>query len=489
MSVVDPLGARPPVEVELTEREEATVATKTATGGLSRITIVAPRTRMDLALPSDVPLADLLPTLLRYAGEDLADEGVRHGGWALARLGGQPLDGGRTAAQLGIRDGEVLYFNPRAAATPEIVFDDVVDAVATATNQRAGTWQVGTTRAFSVLLAGLTLAAGAAVTLLAGPPQLPGALAALLVAVALVVTAAVLSRAVGDSRTGAVLAVAGIGYAAVSGLLVLGGDRGLTELASPHVLLAGTAVVLFGAVAALAVGDRMPLFLGAVAVGAAAGFGALLCLALGIDAAAAAAVVATVAFATVPMLPMTAYRLARLPVPSIPTGPDDLKTDTETVDGRRVLRQSERADEFLTGLLWTVSLLVLGSQVVLAVDGRLPAVLLCLVLALLSLLRARPFIGRAQRTPVLVAGTAGLLLTAAAVFAAGSPAVRLGVVLGGLLLTTVVSLIYGLTVAGKRISPVWGRVLDIVEILLIVALVPLAVWVCGAYGWIVNLRP
>ncbi|MEU5670390.1 EsaB/YukD family protein, partial [Micromonospora sp. NPDC047753] len=49
------------------------MATKTATGGLSRITIVAPRTRMDLALPSDVPLADLLPTLLRYAGEDMAD--------------------------------------------------------------------------------------------------------------------------------------------------------------------------------------------------------------------------------------------------------------------------------------------------------------------------------------------------------------------------------------------------------------------------------
>ncbi|NED57979.1 type VII secretion integral membrane protein EccD, partial [Micromonospora aurantiaca] len=154
------------------------MATKTATGGLSRITIVAPRTRMDLALPSDVPLADLLPTLLRYAGEDLADEGVRHGGWALSRLGGQPLDGGRTAAQLGVRDGEVLYFNPRAATAPEIVFDDVVDAVATSTTQRAGAWQVGTTRTFAVLLAASALAAGAVATLLTGPPQLPGAAAA-----------------------------------------------------------------------------------------------------------------------------------------------------------------------------------------------------------------------------------------------------------------------------------------------------------------------
>ncbi|WP_112622277.1 type VII secretion integral membrane protein EccD, partial [Micromonospora saelicesensis] len=161
------------------------MATKTATGGLSRITIVAPRTRMDLALPSDVPLADLLPTLLRYAGEDMADEGARHGGWALSRLGGAPLDGGRTAAQLSVRDGEVLYFNPRSDAAPEIVFDDVVDAVATATNQRPGAWQVGATRSFAVVFAAAAFGAGALAALFAGPPHLPGALAALLFAVAL----------------------------------------------------------------------------------------------------------------------------------------------------------------------------------------------------------------------------------------------------------------------------------------------------------------
>ncbi|SCE79103.1 type VII secretion integral membrane protein EccD [Micromonospora mirobrigensis] len=465
------------------------MATKTATGGLSRITVVAPRTRMDLALPSDVPLADLLPTLLRYAGEDLADEGVRHGGWSLARLGGPPLDGGRTPTQLGIRDGEVLYFNPRAAAAPEIVFDDVVDAVATATNQRPGAWQVDTTRSFSVLFTGVTLAAGAAATLFAGPPQLPGALAALLVAVALLVGAAVLSRAAGDSRTGALLGLAGTGFAAVGGLLVLAGDRTLGELASAHVLLAATAVAVFGALAALAVGDRLPLFVGATSVGAAVALGAVVCPVFGATPAAAAAIVATVAFGTLPMLPMAAYRLARLPVPSIPTGPDDLKTDAETVDGRQVLRLSERADQFLTGLLWTVALLVLGGELVLAVDGRLPAVLLCLVLAVLSLLRARPFVGRAQRTPVLLAGTAGLVLAGWATFTAGGLGTRLGVVLGGLLLAAVVSLIYGLTVAGKPISPLWGRMLDIVEILVIVSLVPLAVWVCGLYGWIVNLRP
>ncbi|MEU5779614.1 type VII secretion integral membrane protein EccD [Micromonospora lupini] len=465
------------------------MATKTATGGLSRITIVAPRTRMDLALPSDVPMADLLPTLLRYAGEDLADDGVRHGGWALSRLGGAPLDGGRTAAQLGVRDGEVLYFNPRSASAPEVVFDDVVDAVATATTQRPGSWQVGATRSFAVLFAAAAFGAGALAALFTGPPHLPGALATLLVAVALLVGAAVLSRAAGDSGTGSVLAMVGLGHAGTGGLLLLAGDRKLTELASPHVLLAATAVVVAGAVAVVAVGDRYPLFFSAIGVAAGTGLGALLCLAFGIDAAAGASVVAAVAFGLVPALPMVAYRLARLPVPSIPTGPDDLKTDSESVDGRQVLERSDRADQFLSGLLWTVSLLVLGAQLVLALDGSLPAVLLCLVLALLSLLRARPLLGRAQRVPVLLAGTVGLGLTAAATFAGGSLPVRLGLVLGGLLLAAVVSLIYGLSVAGKRISPVWGRLLDIVEIMLIIALVPLAVWVGGLYGWIVNLRP
>lgn len=465
------------------------MATKTATGGLSRVTIVAPRTRMDLALPSDVPLADLLPTLLRYAGEDLADQGARHGGWSLTRLGGQPLDGGHTPSQHGIRDGEVLYFNPRNAAAPEVVFDDVVDAVATATNRRPGGWQVATTRKFSMLFASGALLGGAAVALFAGPPQLPGALVALLVAIGTLITATVLSRAAGDSTTGSVLALVSLVYAAVGGLLLLAGDRPLEALSTPHVLMAATALVIFGAVSALAVGDRAPLFFGATAIGAAIGLGAMLCIAFGMSAAAAAAVLATVAFAALPALPMTAYRLARLPIPSIPTGPEDLKTDTETFDSRQVLSLSERADQFLTSLLWTVSLVVLGGEVILALDGRLPAVLLCAVLALLSMLRARPFIGRAQRFPVLAAGSLGLGLAAAATFGPAPVLIRLGAIVGGLLLAAVISIVYGLTVAGKHISPVWGRTLDIVEILLIVSVVPLAAWVCGLYGWISNIRP
>jgi len=105
------------------------------------------------------------------------------------------------------------------------------------------------------------------------------------------------------------------------------------------------------------------------------------------------------------------------------------------------------------------------------------------------MLRARPLIARAQRAPVLLAGTAGLILAGGAVFTSGSLPVRLAGVVGVALLAAAISLVYGLSVAGKRISPIWGRLLDIVEILLIIAVVPLAAWVGGLYGWILNVRP
>src|ERR1700712_1867957 len=56
-------------------------------GGLTRVTIVAPRGQADLALPSGVALASLLPVLLTQTGTDVRAGGPDNG-WALSRLGG-----------------------------------------------------------------------------------------------------------------------------------------------------------------------------------------------------------------------------------------------------------------------------------------------------------------------------------------------------------------------------------------------------------------
>src|SRR5262245_23945509 len=138
--------------------------------GLSRITLVAPKTRIDLALPSDVPLADLLPTLLHYAGDDVAGTAAPEG-WGLSRLGGLALDSSRTPAQLEVRDGELLYLRPHGREAPMLIFDDVVDAVATATTDRSGRWNPSATRIFGLALGALALLGGVAVLVLTGPPQ------------------------------------------------------------------------------------------------------------------------------------------------------------------------------------------------------------------------------------------------------------------------------------------------------------------------------
>ncbi|WP_433207142.1 type VII secretion integral membrane protein EccD [Dactylosporangium sp. CS-047395] len=460
-----------------------------ASGGLSKVTIVAPQSRVDLALPADVPIADLLPTLLRYARPDLADDGVSHGGWVLSRLGGVPLDSSRTSAQLDIRDGEMLFFTPRAQAAPEVVFDDVVDAVATGTQERGGRWQAANARRFALGLGVAALLAGALVALAAGPPQLPGALVALAVAVALVLTALIASRALSDSRSGVAFGLVGVVYGGIGGLLVLAGGRSLGDLTAAHVLVGGAAVAVFASLAAVAVADATQVFLAAAAVGVAICLGAAVDLVFGGSPAAGAAVVFALAFALLPATPMLAYRMARLPIPTVPNDPEELRADATTVDGQRVLAQSKRADDFLTAMLGWVAAVGLGAAVILAIGHTLASLILCSVLALLLLIRARWFLGLGQRLPLLIAGSAALGAVALAGFLETSAMQRLTLVLGTLIVLAVISVGYGLSGAGRRISPVWARVLDIIETVLIVSVVPLVLWVCDLYGWIRSIEP
>jgi len=464
------------------------VSVATVTGaGLSRVTIVAPQTRVDLALPTDVPFADMLPILLRYAGEGLADDPNARDGWTLSRLGGVTLDSSRTPSQLEVRDGEMLYLRPRRAEVPELAFDDVVDAVATATLERAGRWKPATTRFFGVTLGVVSLVGAATAVLFAGPPQLTSGLFALGAASALLIAALVASRAFGQSRLGVVFAMVALGYAGVGGLLVGAGEQPVTGLSSPHLLLAGASLLIATSIATVAVADAGPLFLGTgVCVGALI-IGAGICFTTGAPAASGAAIVAAISFAWLPALPMVAYRLARMPIPSVPTGPEDLKTDTETVDGARVLAQSERADAYLAALLGALAVIGTGCGLVVASAG-LPGVLLATVLGLLMLARARWFISRRQRLPLLIAGTLTLAATIAEVYLVGSYLERLVVVPGLLTLIAAVGLVVGLAAAERRPSPLAGRVLDIVEVLLIVAIVPLAAWASGLYGWVRTLR-
>lgn len=459
------------------------MATATS-AGFSRVTIVAPRTRVDLALPTDISFADMLPTLLRHAGDGLADDPTAREGWTLSRLGGPPLDTARTPGQLEIRDGEFLYLRPRGAEAPELAFDDVVDAVATATNDRSGRWRQSSTQSFGITLAVIALIAGAAAILFAGPPLLLAGVVAIGAAVALLLAGVVLSRGFGRSPVGMVFALVGMVYAAVGGLLIGGGDLPLLGLGAPHILIAAGVVLVYSVSSIVAVAHGSPVFLSAAICAGALLLGTLVCFTTGTPAATGAAGIVAFAFAWLPALPMISYRLARLPIPSIPTGPDDLKTDTETVDGRRVLARSDRADEYLAALLGALAVLGVGGSLVLAISGGLPGILLAAVLGLLMLARARWFISRRQRLPLLISGTATLGLTLVGLYLAASQIIQLVAVPAVLAIVAAVATAFGVSRSERRSSPVAGRALDIVEVLLILAVVPLAAWASGLYGWV-----
>jgi type VII secretion integral membrane protein EccD len=460
----------------------------TTAPGLTRVTVVAPRGRIDLAIPTDLPVAHLLPTLLRYSGDELADTGAAQGGWTLSRLGAAPLDSGRTVGQHDIRDGEVLYFTLRSNAVPEVVFDDVADALAVATQDRAGQWTLASTRRTSIVIASAALLGGAAALLFIGPPQVIGGAVGLAMALMLVVTATILSRFGRLPRAAILFALVAVCYAGVGGLLLLGGERTLTELDAEHVLVGATSWTIFAAVLTVLMGTATPLLLGATAAGAILGLSAGVSIMFGTSPAGVAAIVAAIALACVPLLPMLASRLARVPIPAVPTGPEDLKADEEVLDGTLLRARADRADGFLTALIGSTAAILLGAEIVLALTGGLPGLVFCAVLGTVLMLRARPFASRQPRLAVLGAGAIGLGLVAVGLYLGSDSLIRLTVVLGGLVVIAIISLGYGLGVAGKRIAPIWGRFLDIFEIILIVGAIPLAVWVSGLYAWIRAIK-
>ena len=239
---------------------------------LCRVTIIAPRTRVDMALPVDVPLADLLPTLLRHAGEDLPDAGLVHSGWVLQRMGETPLDPARTVSSLGVRDGEILHFRPRQAQLPELAFDDVVDAIATASRDRSDRWQPSTTRAFSFAVVAGALALGALALALSGPPWTIPTLSGAVLTLATLITGTALSRAMADARAGAVLGYLAVPFGLFTGLVSLAGHRSLTELGAAQLLVGCAAALVVAATAGFGIVEGGPNFLG---VAVTASFGVL----------------------------------------------------------------------------------------------------------------------------------------------------------------------------------------------------------------------
>jgi len=453
---------------------------------LCRITVVGPSRRVDIALPGYVSFADLFPAVARYAGLDGPDVVGEKGGWVLQRLGQEPFPPAMTPLQVGLQDGEMIYLRPHRAQLPPTAFDDVADVIATGLNEQPGRWAARHIRFVALGVSAAALAAGAVFVLRAGPPWRVPAVTAALVAVALVVAAVAVARAVGDSRAGALLGYLALPYAFLAGLLGPAGSSTLGHLGAAQMLSAFSAAAL-AAVAAAAASGEVPLFFGSACAALLGVIGAWVGYAFGIGFDGAAAVIVVPALALTPLIPAISFRMARMTLPEVPRHADDLRRDTLTVDGAEVFDRTAAADRFVTGAASGIGLVAAGAELGLAFARSWLGLVTCAVLACALLLRSRLFHGLVQRLWLLAPGYGGLVLLAAGAFRGHGQAQHLAVALGPLLAGVALVVGLGMWLPEHRPSPFWGRMGDIVDTLLIVCLFPLALGVAGVFGYVRGL--
>lgn len=462
----------------------------TAPGGLSlaRVTIAAPQRRMDVALPDNLLVAELLPHLLRHAGDDLADSGDGHRGWALRRATGALLDPTRSLAVQGVRDGELLHLAPRDEEWPELAYDDVVEVIAAGARRAGRSWGETATRRSGLAVTGVALALGLPMIVLSGPPwPLPGGIALGLAAV-LVTVGVVLSRAFADATAGATVAASGLPYAFAGGaLLTAPAEITLTRLGAPSLLLGSATLLLCSVIGYTGVAAVRQIFTAGLTAGLAGVLAALLCLA-GMAPAGSAAITLTAVIGLLPGYPLFASWWGRLPVPELPNRPEEILRDRPVPRRTDVFAAVARSTQLLSGMLLAVAVTgALAMAAVVALDGTLSGTLLCLAAAVALLLRARLFALPQQRIPLLASGILGLALLGYG-FALDTtevgPRLWLLVILVG---AAGVVLAAGLRYGRRAPSPYLGRAADILDVLAIMALIPLASAVAGLFGAIREL--
>lgn len=432
----------------------------------TRLTVVGIARRVDLVVPDDEPFAALLPDIL-----DLLDEPASFDGAAvrLVRRTGEQLELAGTPAELAVPNGEVLRLVRAEDAPPPPEVADVTDVVAESLDRRADRWDARARRwtgAAAVASATALVGLGGAVALDASAPAVFGAgwAVALVVAVVFGRLGWTWTRmwatavAVGVSLPFAVsisLATAGVVPETLAGAILVWGALGLG----------------FG-VAAKA---SAPAWAGLVGTGAAA-----LWLGLSFAPMPSPAVPALIGIAglvgigILPSLALAASGLSKL---------DDAAVAGALPPRRAVASSLEEAYASLAWLGAALTLTTAAAGVTLALAGELYSLLLAVAIALVLALRTRQFPLVLHVVPLWIAAVAVTVAIAASPLL---PAAAGGGILG-------VVAIVGIVLVGaapSRHARVrmrrWGNLLELIAV---VATVPLLLGVLGVYPDLLQVFP
>ncbi len=442
-----------------------------STSGLVRVSVSSGTRRVDLVLPGSVPLAELVPELARSVG--LLDAATVYGGYRVVTREGRELAPEAGLIPQGIEDGGLLTVTAGVDEAPPRIYDDVVEAMTDVVERDLQPWAPASGRRTALVAAGLLMTLGAVALLIQYTSLLAG-VAAVVVAVALVAGAIVLSRAQHESEAAVVVAWMGCAYAALAGLmLVLRQDSDFFGL---PVACAGGGALVAGLICVVGLGEGRTLALPPVVVGAIFLATGLLTRGGSFD----PAVVLTTALAVVVLagsvfpwlaLGVTGTRVDQLFAPA------DITADPDEIDPVRVGADARVAHQILVATSATVGLLlvlVAPLSVSLGLSGTLLAVVSCLVV----MLRTRQYRTGQEVLVGLGSGILGLVSIAVSLLwmhPDWRPTVAVTLAATGAVLLAV-SLVPG-TPSLRR-----GRLGDLAETVCLLALLPLVVLATGIYS-------
>ncbi|WP_254811538.1 type VII secretion integral membrane protein EccD [Streptomyces cavourensis] len=492
----------------MTDRTAATTSGRPSHGaasadgtGFCRVTVVAPDSRVDVALPEDVPVADLYPEILRLSGQSPAPGAPV--GYHLVRRDGTVLDSARTLAGHRILDGELLALRPFSESLPPAVFDDVSDAVATAVTKDRTLWGDSLMRGAGLFGGAVLLCLLGFVLWTADPRHdmhgLPGVLAAT-AAVLLLALACVRARVYDDRGSAIALGTGAVVNAAVagSGLLTLSAGQGVGRL---QFLLACAAVLVVSVILMITAPGGDGPFVAAVFASATGLVVTFIAISAELKPTEAAAVCAPFAVGALAFLPGLSTRFARLPIGFEPprSAVGDYGTGDQTppgaVDAARIAAQARRGHELLLGLVGGCALVAVAAAAVLGFSDNVWGQLLALATGIAMLMRAHLFRYTAQVGCALAAGLGSLVLLGLGLslnppltlvrdaLRGDGAALDIRTVWLAAAVAGVAALItaIGLIVPRKGVTPFWGRFLEIAETVVLLTLLPLCLAVFDVY--------
>lgn len=454
--------------------------TQAPVGELCRLTVKAPEKVVDLAVPADVALADLLPVIVSHAGEDLEEAGIEHDGWVLQRMGGEPLDLEFTPASLNLLEGETLLLRPAGEALPPVRFDNIVDALSEVVGGLPYAWSPAFGR--WVLRLSCTAAMAASVVLMALPGD-PSSRAALLAGAALLSLAlsSAAVRFLEDRAGGVMLGVLSTLALALFGAVLTAGPT-YDEAGLGYTLLAAGSTGTVGAlIAYAAVSSHSVVFAATGVVHLAVACTAAFMLLLDTTPFRASAAVCVLLVAFGAYVPALSFSLAGLRLPPLPTNARQLNEGTEPHTSEAVAERGRATEQWITGFLIATGVVCTLCLAALTADGSTPATVTSLLLILLLILHSRNLGAAWQRLALVTPAVVGvLLLILVHAVRAGRDTVLTGAL--GLLAVAVCFCVMAWSLPGRRVIPHWGRAGDLLQSATAIALLPSACWVLGVYG-------